>query len=131
MNKNDKENIKKDKLDFMKGVSDSLFIIMATFIACVVASSALIITGLIENNVTMYLVSIGIFIISLPASIFFSVTYYKFTNQLKNYINDNIVTKNDLDKCKDEIMSELLDTANIDEYIEIKAKEIESKYKDE
>lgn len=131
MNKNDKENIKKDKLDFMKGVSDSLFVIMATFIACAVASSALIITGLIENNITMYLVSIGIFIISLPASIFFSVTYYKFTNQLKNYINDNIVTKNDLDKCKDEIMSELLDTANIDEYIEIKAKEIESKYKDE
>ena len=130
MNKNDKENIKKDKLDFMKSVSDSLFVIMATFIACAVASSALIITGLIENNTTMYLVSIGIFIISLPASIFFSVTYYKFTNQLKNYINDNIVTKNDLDKCKNEIMSELLDTANIDEYIEIKAKEIESKYKD-
>ena len=130
MNKNDKENIKKDKLDFMKSVSDSLFVIMATFIACIVASSALIITGLIENNITMYLVSIGIFIISLPASIFFSVTYYKFTNQLKNYVNDNIVTKNDLDKCKDEIMSELLDTANIDEYIEIKAKEIESKYKD-
>ena len=131
MNKNDKENIKKDKLDFMKSVSDSLFVIMATFIACAVASSALIIIGLIENNTTMYLVSIGIFIISLPASIFFSVTYYKFTNQLKNYINDNIVTKNDLDKCKDEIMSELLDTANIDEYIENKAKEIESKYKDE
>ena len=131
MNKNDKENIKKDKLDFMKSISDSLFVIMATFIAFVITSSALIITGLIENNITMYLVSIGIFIISLPASIFFSVTYYKFTNQLKNYINDNIVTKNDLDKCKDEIMSELLDTANIDEYIEIKAKEIESKYKDE
>lgn len=131
MNKNDKENIKKDKLDFMKSISESLFVIMATFIAFVVASSALIITGLIENNITMYLVSIGIFIISLPASIFFSVTYYKFTNQLKNYIDDNIVTKNDLDKCKDEIMSELLDTANIDEYIEIKAKEIESKYKDE
>lgn len=131
MNKNDKENIKKDKLDFMKSISDSLFVIMATFIACIVASSALIITGLIENNITMYLVSMGIFIISLPASIFFSVTYYKFTNQLKNYVNDNIVTKNDLDKCKNEIMSELLDTASIDEYIEIKAKEIESKYKDE